>query len=1138
MPSTVRVWREDQVLPTYLPARPDKNPMFLEKRVYQGSSGRVYPLPFTDRICEEKVDRVWEAVWIENEYLQAMILPELGGRIHVLRDRINGYDLIYRQDVIKPALVGLAGPWISGGIEFNWPQHHRPATFLPVEWRIEEHPDGGRTVWCGDHDPMARMKGLHGVHLRPGSACLELRVRVHNRTPFTQTFLWWANVATRVHAAYQSFFPPDVRFVADHAKRAMSTFPRCDGTYYGVDYGARARGGPNPRWGERQPGDPVPSPDDLSWYANIPTPCSYMAMGSKADFFGGYDHRAQAGLVHFADHRIAPGKKQWTWGNHPFGWAWDRNLTEPTSDGEYRPYIELMAGVFTDNQPDFSFLQPGEVRAWSQYWYPIRQIGPVHQANLEAAVSLILGRKRFRIGVCVTRLFCGALVRLERDSGRAAAEWRVDLAPDRPFLLESPQAVKPWRAGATVLRVLDGEGRELIAYRPETPDRPPVQVPPPATEPPAPHNVASADELYLTGVHLEQYRHATRCPTPYWREALRRDPGDARCHTALGIWHLRRGEWLDSERHLRAAIARWTLRNPNPANGEAHYYLGLCLRYRAWGTETPDPSDRLLAEAAEMFHKAAWNQAWAAAAHYALAEMACARKAWEEARAHCALSLATTNDPRVLNLEALVRRQTGDTEGATAVLRGVLGRDPLDAWARDLLDSTPPADGQTRLDVAHDYARAGFLDEAIRLLMHPSTMERGDLPTQDWGSRPLVEYMLAWLHDRREEKAAAKRRRTRARTASPDYCFPARLEEILVLEAAIRADPSDARAAYYLGNLLYDRRRHGEAMRAWGRAAARDPGYAVVWRNLGIGEFNIRRRPARARTAFERAVRAEPDDARLRYERDQLWKRLGVTPARRLRELAQRLDLVRQRDDLTIEWCALLNQVGRHEEAAAVLRGRRFQPWEGGEGHVLGQFVRTELARGRAALRRGAVTEAVSHFRDALEPPTNLGETWHLLANDSEVRFWLGCAWAAAGDSAAAKAEWRRAAEAVGDFKEMQIRTLNEATRYSGLAWERLGKPARARRLYEALLEHARQLRRAPARIDYFATSLPTMLLFEDDPQERQTTTARFLEAQARLGLGQRARARVALRDVLRREPSHAGAADLLEERNEIPATP
>ena len=434
--ASVRVRREPVVIPTYLPQRPDRNPMFLEKRVYQGSSGRVYPLPFTDRIAEKPAPRTWDAVYIENEYLEVMILPELGGRIHRLRDKTNGYDAIYYQPVIKPALVGLAGPWASGGIEFNWPQHHRPSTFMPVDVAIEQHADGSATVWLSEHDPMARMKGMHGVRLHPGRSVLELVARAYNRTTDVQTFLWWANVATRVHERYQSFFPPDATHVADHAKRATDTYPLSSGRYYGVDYAKRAKDGvpdhERPRQFAPRAGDSAAN--DLSWYANIPVPTSYMVMGSKQDFVGGYDHSAGAGLVHVANHHISPGKKLWTWGNHDFGYAWDRNLTEPNERGVYSPYIELMAGVYTDNQPDFSYLQPGETKTWSQFWYPFRQIGPVRHANVEAAISLRFQRDSAQLGVAATASHPKATIRLER-AGRLIRSWTRELKPDLPFVV-------------------------------------------------------------------------------------------------------------------------------------------------------------------------------------------------------------------------------------------------------------------------------------------------------------------------------------------------------------------------------------------------------------------------------------------------------------------------------------------------------------------------------------------------------------------------------------------------------------------------------------------------------------------------------------------------------------------------------
>jgi hypothetical protein len=152
----VAAWSEPVEIDTYLPEEPDQFPAYLNSRVYQGSSGRVFPLPFHERISPEKRSHKWDAVHLENRWLRLMILPQLGGRIHIAYDKVADYDIFYRNNVIKPALVGLTGPWISGGVEFNWPQHHRPGTFLPTDVEIEREMDGAITVWCSDHDPFAR----------------------------------------------------------------------------------------------------------------------------------------------------------------------------------------------------------------------------------------------------------------------------------------------------------------------------------------------------------------------------------------------------------------------------------------------------------------------------------------------------------------------------------------------------------------------------------------------------------------------------------------------------------------------------------------------------------------------------------------------------------------------------------------------------------------------------------------------------------------------------------------------------------------------------------------------------------------------------------------------------------------------
>ena len=1098
----VKAWSQPVDMDTYLPSIPDKNPLFLERRVYQGSSGRVYPLPVIDSIATKPVARSWQALHLENEYVRLMILPEIGGRIHVGLDKTIGYDFFYRQNVIKPALVGLAGPWVSGGVEFNWPQHHRPATFMPVEWYIEKESDGSRTIWLSDHDPLSRLKGMHGVRLRPGSSLVELRVRLFNRTLTPQTFLWWANIGVHVHEQYQSFFPPDVHYVADHARRAMSEFPLCRGRYYGVDYGARVRHG--------IPVDQMPTtmapttdypPNDLSWYANIPVPTSYMAIGSKYDFCGGYDHKVDAGLVSIADHHIAPGKKQWTWGNSDFGHMWNRHLTD--NDG---PYIELMTGVFTDNQPDFSFLAPGETRVFSQYWYPIKKIGPPIAAGKSAAFALTATSEGMKIGLAVVRSHRGLRVEL-RTRDQCLLDTRVDVSPDKPYLGNIRGGAHlngvPW-----TLRVIESSGEMLLAYdsSPDTSIGPP-QV---AIEPPAPRNVSTNDELYITGLHLDQYRHATRYPENYWFEALKRDPGDSRCLTAIGLWHLKRGEFEQAVRHFRRAISRLTQLNNNPYDGEPYYHLGLALAF----LNKPD-------DAYDAFYKATWNRNWQGPAYLELARIAATRRSWHLALDHCEQSLRS--EPENIGtwcLKTLVLRELARTTEAENCVRYCLSIDPLSPLARYLADKTAQFPLQTALDAAHELARAGFFDLALELLDR-------DALEWEYGAETIRLYTRAYFHLRAGRDTQATSGFATAATAPADWCFPSRLEEIPVLQAAIACGPHDGLARLLLGQLYYDRRRHLEATELWEQAALLRPRDSLVWRNLGVARFNIKEDAAGACDAYITARKCNPDDARILYESDQLAKVMRVPVAERLAELHRNIHLVARRDDLALELAALLNQSGKPEKALEILLTRQFQPWEGGEGLILEEFVRAKVISGISHLVRGQTNSAMDDFCSTLRPPENLGETWHPLANRSEVCYWLGETHAAAKNLADANKWWTKAAESAGDFQQMAVTPYSEKTLFQILSLERLNRLAEAADLIDKLRLYAEELLRHPATIDYFATSLPMLLLFNTDMQTTQALKARFLMAQVHLAAGDINAAHELAEDILRQNPSHSGAADL-----------
>jgi tetratricopeptide (TPR) repeat protein len=1079
---TVRCWEEQVVIPTYPALDADRNPMFLEKRVYQGSSGKVYPNPFTDKVSLEKTDRPYRAIFLENQYIHLMILPEIGGRIHAGQDKTNQYDFFYRQNVIKPALVGLLGPWISGGVEFNWPQHHRPSTFMPVHARAEKHDDGSCTVWLSEHDPMLRMKGMVGICLSPGKSLVEAKVRLYNRTPLAQTFLWWANVAVRVHDQYQAFFPPDVSFVADHAKRAISSFPIARNSYYGVDY-----------W----PGT------DISWYKNIPVPTSYMVSESKFDFFGGYDHARQAGLVHTSNHRVAPGKKLWTWGNAEFGYAWDRNLTD--DDG---PYVELMAGAFTDNQPDFSWLQPYETKTVSQYWYPIQKIGPAKNANREVALNLEFEAEAAQVRVASTSKRSIRVV-LTCD-GKPVLDEVVTIAPDSPLL--RTVGTKSAAAEKHILRVEDMESNEILSYQPM--ERADPELPRPATEPASPAEMESIDELFLTGLHLEQYRHATRSPQDYWLEGLKRDPEDARLNNAMGLVHFRRGEFAAAEEHFLRATRRLTKRNPNPQDGEPFYNLGLARLYQ--GKE---------AEAYDAFHKCIWNYAWQSAGNYALASISVNRGEWTLALEQVEQSLLTnTQSLNARGLKASILRKLGRTAEAQAVVEVTLKIDSLDfrAMAECFLLSRGKEslctfihflqqDWQSLLDVTFDLAQEGLHEDAFLLLQSCIEETQWDFP--------MLWYTLSWLAQRLQKQSEAAEFLVKAEAASPRYCFPARLEEMVVLQDAIKRNPFAAKAHSYLGNLYHDKRRYDDAVRAWRHSIELDDTFSVPLRNLGIAEFNVLHDAETSSRMYERAFRADPSDARVLYEWDQLKKRAGLaSPDERLHSLQHHGALVAERDDLSVELITLLNQAGQYSEALTQIGRRRFSPWEGGEGLVSTQYVHAHRALGRMALGEGAFREALDHFDLARRYPESLGEGKHLLTLERDLDYFSGLAAQGLGDANTAQRFWKAAAAPLADpgihsyFQALALRSLNQ--------------PEAGHVVLKELEHYAIELLKTEAKIDYFATSLPNLLLFEDDLEKRNRIEANVLIALAKEGLGDRAVAIDLLREVLAEDTNHLFASE------------
>lgn len=1076
-----RVWREKVSIPTYGIGAPEKAPMFLEKRVYQGSCGKVYPYPTVESMIDEKKDKEYNAVYLENEYIKVMVLPELGGRIQRAYDKTNDYDFVYYNQVIKPALVGLTGPWISGGIEFNWPQHHRPTTFSSTDYIIGENEDGSCYIMIHDVDQMYGTKGIMKFTLYPDKAYIEITGQLYNRTSLPQTFLWWANPAVAVNDYTQSIFPPDVHAVMDHGKRDVSKFPIADGVYYKHDYSAGV---------------------DISRYKNIPVPTSYMAEKSKYDFVGGYDYSKEAGLLHVADHHVSPGKKQWTWGCGDFGQAWDRNLTD--EDG---PYIELMTGMFTDNQPDFTWLKPFEEKTFTQYFMPYKAVGQVKNASKEAVLGLDYDGQSVKIKVYATCVYEDAEIVLMHDKETLVME-RATISPTEVYEKEiSGENLQEELLHLSVW----ADGKCLISYQPEKWEEP--EIPEPAKAAKDPEEIATNEELYLTGLHIEQYRHATYLPDPYYLEGLKRDPGDIRINNAYGELLMRRGCFAEAQKYFEKALERMTYRNPNPFTSESYYLLGLTCFYQ-----------NKLEESYDAFYKATWSSEQQEMSFYYLAVILAIQGKFAHAYELIEKALVkNSHNIKARGLKAYILRKLDRKEAALSWIVESLCLDPFDfvsGYELVILQNCEDealSDWKERLRgfkenylmTARDYAEFGAYGEAIWVLEECTE------------SYPMILYYKAYYKNCIGESFTETLKAAEA--ADPAYCFPNKLEDIEVLQFAIQNAENSAKACYYLACLYYDKRQYEKAIHLWGKSVSQDDTYPLAHRNLAIAYYNKQQDKEKALTSMEKAFALDESDVRMFLELDQLRKKIGYTFEERLATFEKYITLVDKRDDLYIEYITLLNMTGQYEAAYSHVMKHHFHPWEGGEGKVTGQYVLSLLQMAKADMAAGGFAAAKEKLEKAFVYPHNLGEGKLEGCKDNHLYYYLGLAEEALGNADRAKECFALAT--LGTDEPAGVMYYNDQPAdmimYQGMAHLKLGQKDKAQQRFARLAQYGEEHLEDEVKIEYFAVSLPDLTVFEDDYTLRNKAHCHYLMGLAAYGCGDLEKSRMYFGKAKEIEPSH-----------------
>lgn len=927
-------------IPTYQIGSPEIDPIFFTGRVYQGAEGYIYPYPLYDVLTEKKTEQEYNVLRLDNQYVDISILPEIGGRIFAAADKTNNYPFFYTQTGVKPALIGMLGAWLSGGVEWNIPDHHRASSYMPINWTMKENEDGSKTIWVGETELRHRLKWSVGVSVYPNRSWVEAKIKVINPTPMIQSMLYWANVSVHCNDQYQVIFPPDVQFGADHHKVYFTNWPE----------------------GETTVGDG--KTEDLSWWKNFTgSSRSIFAWGSEMSFLAGYDYGKDAGTVHVANRHVVPGKKFFLWGNNANGEMWNKILSD--NDGHY---LELMVGGYSDNQPDYSWINPGEIREFSQIWYPVKGIKGVKNATDDAAVNFEPTEgNNYRVGYCATTLYENARV-IVKYKDRLLMDKRIDIDPDKYFL---DQVSVPDLSDASALytALYDAEGNLLVDYRPVVLDEKPLPKVIDGTQPVKEYK--TNEELYLAGLRVDQFNNARLDYMDFYNEALSRDSMDARVNIEVGKHYIRQGKWEKAALHLNRAQARLSHDYTTVKNTEALYYLGYL--YQMTGNT---------AKAIDAYWAATWTPDFKHRSFYELAVLAVKDKDYKQAMDMITQSLYVGGrDLQALTLKAYILRMQGKKEEAQETIRYIQGIDPLDYWsaAEASLATSQGASFlntgtnhnskgiiavQELLEVVSNYMTIGATEDALTLLNGAIALG------EPYASYPLLYYYKAYNLLKQNNQTEAVACLDKAGSLSPLNNYPFRIEEINLFETLLKESPDNSYLHYHLGNLLYYLGQKETGLSHWIRSTELDPSFAIACRNVGFG-YGCLNELDKSMKYYDMAIKANPNDPLLLTESDKIYEQANQPANVRLKRLESYLKTVMKHDDAVMRLLTLYNASGQYDKAIKILDNRHFHLWEGG-GQVHDIYVDSQMLKGMKLLKGKRYKDAIREFELANQYPVNL----------------------------------------------------------------------------------------------------------------------------------------------------------------------
>jgi tetratricopeptide (TPR) repeat protein len=617
----------------------------------------------------------------------------------------------------------------------------------------------------------------------------------------------------------------------------------------------------------------------------------------------------------------------------------------------------------------------------------------------------------------------------------------------------------------------------------------------------------TVEELYQTGLRIEQFHNARLNPMDFYNEALKRDSFDSRVNTVVGIRYARQGKWALAEKHLLTAIARETKNYTVTKDPEAWYNLGIV--YQLQGRYK---------EAADAFWKATWYPTFQSPAFFALAQIASVQgdyaKALEEIDASLNVNVRNT---KALTVKAYILRKLGKTTEATALLKKVFEIDPLDYWvqaemsilsgkgARFLAEADDSrGDGIVRqqelLEMVMDYGNIGAYDEALALL------EEAIASGESYSHFPLIRYYAGYYASLTGDRQAAQNHWQQAAVQPSDYCFPFRPEEIHLLKTALAENPTDARGFFYLGNLLYYLEQKDEGIEAWEKSAQLDDSFGLVHRNLGFA-YNRAGLMEQAVTQYEKAIRVDAGNPKAFTEIDLLYERIGKPTHERLALMQKNLKTVMKHDDAVIRLLGLYNETGEYDKAIRIMDSRHFHVWEGG-GEVHNLFVDAHLLKGLKLAAAKKYDAAIKEYAIADTYPDNLEvgrpDNGGLYA---KIYYYMGLAYAGKGDQAKAGECFTKAS---ADSQGRQRFWRSEQDIYRAMAYREQGNLSVANELLDACRKYVDEQLQSSSMIDEYSK------FGEDGSQSQRLAQLFYLQGLIHYAKGDNIRANEAFTNALK----------------------